>query len=781
MNSESRIYDTEKSAWRLEKKDGSLWLFQNYARGFCSLRNEWGKENKETALPSFAVDSSVEWEQVEGKLSEWQSQILNSLQGLPSNEKFKTLDFSIGSISYGGFSFEIEPQAIVMGLGDKPDLPDLRGRTYENWGTDTYAFGRGSDPLYKNIPFFIVKGKNRSWGFFLDHTARSGFDFRSSTLAFGIQKGASAKGEDHYDPTFNLYIFCNENPLEILKQYVCLTGLPKLPPLWALGYHQSKWSYYPERKVKKVAKRFRVEKIPCDAIYLDIDYMDGFRCFTWDASRFPKPAKLINWLESKGFKTVVMIDPGIKIDKKYKIWKQGKALDVYCKGKDGKPFKGNVWPGPCNFPDFTSSAVRSWWADLYEELTGRFGVAGIWNDMNEPALYDPVKKVQTQRTFPLDTRHDFEGRGASHALVHNIYGMLMSKATLMGLQKYRPDNRPFVLTRSSFSGGQRYAAVWTGDNVASWEHLKIACWQIQSLSISGFGFCGSDIGGFIGDGEGELMVRWTQLAVFHPFFRTHSSKGFADREPWSYGEPFTKAVGLAIELRYHLLMYLYTALHRHTKKGDPVVVPLPLYFPEEVFPLYEFQEFMFGDSLLVAPILNPRTYGRKVYFPKGDWYDLFTGHQHTGGEEVYVRAPLDTLPVFVRAGSFVPWRPLVQSTAEPILVPHTLLFFPGEGEGEVYRDKGEGYAYSEEEDFLFEKYTACKKPDGFLLTVKREGKWKSQFDFFYFEIRGTGQKWELRGDGIESVKTNHGLWKIPETLGQWNIVLSPSSEELGKL
>jgi alpha-glucosidase len=775
MKGKIRTYDPEIEGWRLKGKEQEIWILQCHDKGFCSLYRE--SPDKRAPVPSsYAL---VSGEQRQGRLDEmapWQKALAEAFEEEESQEGLRVYDFAIGTRIYSGFSFEVEPQAMVMGLGDKPDLPDLRGRTYEHWGTDTYAFGRGSDPLYKNVPFFLVKGKEKSWGFFMNHTARAGFDFTKSTLAFGFCKDTLEAEPQYKDWT--LYIFQDCDPLSIVKQYLSLTGLPELPPLWALGYHQSKWSYFPDKKVKKLAKRFRAEKIPCDALYLDIDYMEGFRCFTWDKSRFPHPRKLVSWLDKKGFKTVTMIDPGIKKDKKYQIWKQGQAEDVYCKYPDGKPFKGNVWPGACHFPDFTAAAVREWWAHLFEEMVGEIGVAGVWNDMNEPALYDPIKKVQTQRTFPLEVRHHFEGWGASHALAHNVYGMLMSRATQAGLRKFRPGKRPFVLTRSSFSGGQRYAAVWTGDNVASWEHLKIACWQIQSLNVSGFGFSGSDIGGFVGDGEGELMVRWMQLAVFHPFFRTHSSKGFADREPWSYGEPYTSAVRSAIELRYHLILYLYTAMRRHTREGEPLVSPLPFVFQDEPFAMYEFQEFMAGSDLLVAPILHPRTYGRKVYLPKGQWFDFYSGQRFIGGEEYYILAPLPHIPVFAKAGSFIPWSPLVQSTAEPYPEALRLVFFPGEGEGEVYRDAGEGYAHSDQMEYLLERYRAQRQGQGYRVEVKREGLWPLPFDYFYFEIRDCGATWEIKTQGGIPDPLAPGLWKLPLSVLQWEIHPSLSTKTI---
>ena len=338
----------------------------------------------------------------------------------------------------------------------------------------------------------------------------------------------------------NYYFIFGPELSSVVEKYSLITGTPELPPLWALGYHQSKWSYYPEKKVKELAKEFRKRKIPCDAIHLDIEYMEEFKCFTWDESRFPDPRRLVAELEADGFKTVPILDPGIKIERGYQVYEEGVGKGYFCRRGDGPMMKGSVWPGPCHFPDFTDSKVRDWWAEMVGEFM-KTGVHGIWNDMNEPAVFEIG-------TFPTDTRHDYDGHPCSHRKAHNVYGMQMARASFIGMKKAIFPRRPFALTRSGYAGLQRFAAVWTGDNLATWEHLWMANIQCQRLSISGVSFCGSDVGGFIGDSNGELHTRWMQLGVFHPFFRTHSSGDYIDQEPWSWGEPYTSAIRKAIEL-----------------------------------------------------------------------------------------------------------------------------------------------------------------------------------------------------------------------------------------
>ncbi|MEL7375699.1 MAG: TIM-barrel domain-containing protein, partial [Bacteroidota bacterium] len=462
--------------------------------------------------------------------------------------------------------FDAQDQESFYGLGDKTGDTDLRGRTYQNWCTDSFAYGNHSDELYRAIPFFYGLRKEGAYGIFLDNTHRTHFDFDSQKDG---QINVWADGGD-----FDAYFIYGPQLDQVASRYIQLTGTPELPPLWALGYHQCRWSYYPESRVRELAQDFREKNFPCDAIYLDIDYMDGYRCFTWNEAYFPDPKRLVSDLRKSKFETVVMIDPGLRVDEEYEVYKSGIKQDVFCRRKDGRHMVGPVWPPACVWPDYTKPNARAWWGQLYKKLYKQQGISGFWNDMNEPAVF----KVNSM-TFPGDVRHDFEGHGADHNAMHNVYGMQMTRATYDGLKQLKPQKRPFLLCRATYSGGQRYAALWTGDNIASWEHLVLANRQCLRLSISGFSFVGTDIGGFVDDPTGELMVRWLQLGVFHPLMRVHSMGNNTDgaaeaeadavkqaemmhrqnQEPWVYGEPYTSQARAAIELRYRLLPYLYTA------------------------------------------------------------------------------------------------------------------------------------------------------------------------------------------------------------------------------
>jgi alpha-glucosidase len=608
------------------------------------------------------------------------------------------------------------------GMGDKSCSMNLRGRRLQNWGSDTYGYGRNSDPLYKNIPFYIGLHQKTAYGIFFDNTFRTFFDFaheRSNLTSFWAHGGE-----------MDYYFFYGPLMLEVVEQYTELTGKPELPPLWALGYHQCKWSYYPEDKFKSIAEGFRSRQIPCDALYLDIDYMDGFRCFTWNKDYFANPKAMVQELAQDGFKTVVIIDPGIKIDKNYWVYQEGFEKDYYCRRGDGPYMKGSVWPGLCHFPDYTRPEVREWWADLFKELIADIGVKGVWNDMNEPAVFE-------QGTFPDDVRFDFDGQPCSHRKAHNIYGMQMVRATYMGIKKYAFPDRPFTITRSGYSGVQRFSSTWTGDNIASWDHLWLANIQCQRLSISGFSFVGSDIGGFIESPTGELYIRWLQLGIFHAFCRTHSSGDHGDQEPWSFGEDYTALAKKFIELRYQLLPYLYTTFWQYVTFGTPMLRPLVFLDQEDSETYMRMAEFSLGDNLLLCPITQAEVDGRWLYLPKGHWYYYWTDQAETGGKEVWAEARLDRIPLFVRAGAVLPFYPIQQYVGEKKieeLILH-IYYIDGSLPSMLYEDRGDGYDY-ENGQATTKTFRVTGSPQSLAITQKEEGGYKADYRTYKIMIHG---------------------------------------------
>ncbi len=615
-----------------------------------------------------------------------------------------------------------------MGLGDKSGKSNLRGQKLMNWNTDSFAYGHDTDPLYRTIPFYYGLNDGEAYGIFFDNSYRTHFDFDSEengTCHFYADGGE-----------MNYYFFYGPTCTEVAQAYTQLTGTPELPPMWSLGFHQCRWSYYPEKVVRDLASEFRTRNIPCDAIYLDIDYMDEYRCFTWNYKHFPNPKKLIQDLNEDGFKTVVMIDPGIKVDDNYFVFADGQENDVFCKRPDGDLMTGPVWPPACAFPDYTKEAVREWWGPLYKGLYSEQGVSGFWNDMNEPAVFEVDSK-----TFPENVRHDYDGHPCSHAKAHNIYGMQMARATYQGLKNLKEDTRPFVLTRATYSGGQRFSSVWTGDNIASWEHLQIANLQCQRLSISGFSFTGTDIGGFVGIPTGELMVRWLQLGVFHPLFRVHSmgnnedgatsvdeevvkeseKKKKIDQEPWAFGTTYTEQSKAAIEWRYQLLPYLYNAFWEYTQTGKPMINPVSFIYQNDPKTYQEERDFIFGEHLLVSPVIEEGITEQKIYLPKGDWYELKTGKLFTGEQTITRKISLDYIPTFIKAGAVLPLYPVRQNTSESV-DELTLKVFYNKGNltSQLYEDQGEGYQY-EENNFSLKTFETSGHTQGFRLTQSKKG------------------------------------------------------------
>lgn len=670
----------------------------------------------------------------------------------------------------------IHPEERFYGLGDKPTLDNLRGHYYENWCTDSFAYQKDWGTLYRTIPFFYGLRRGKAYGFYLNNSWRSHFDFdtqEQNQLHIWTEGGP-----------FDFFFLYGPSMQTVAQQYHHLTGVPELPPLWALGFHQCRWSYFPDSRVREIAQTFRALAIPCDAIYLDIDYMDGYRCFTWNEHHFPDPKQLIDELRAAGFQTVVMIDPGIRIDPDYFVYRDGMESDVFCRRSSGDLMTGPVWPPHCVWPDYTNPAVRQWWGALYQDLYLKDGVSGFWNDMNEPAVF----KID-HSTFPDAVNHHFEGQGSDHRKAHNIYGQQMSRATYDGLKLLKPNKRPFLLCRASFSGGQRYAALWTGDNIASWEHLRIANVQCQRLSISGFSLVGTDIGGFSEHPTGELLVRWLQLGIFHPVFRIHSmgnnTDGAAevdakriqadearyrlDQEPWAFGAPYTDQARRAIEFRYELLPYLYTAFREHIQTGVPLLQSLVFYDQTDPECQRRQQEFLCGPDLLVSPITRPNPKFHPTYLPKGNWYDFHTGQARTGGRSIRVSAVPDLIPLFVRAGAIIPLFPARAHTGLlPANTLHLRAYVADKGEGSFYWDTGDGYAYLEGE-FIELRLEQQLQDRSWQLRIQREGNYAPAIDEIALKVYGlpfAPKSVQADGNALDWNQELHALeLRVPFTTG----------------
>ncbi|NUO20217.1 DUF5110 domain-containing protein [bacterium] len=536
---------------------------------------------------------------------------------------------------------KLAPGEKFFGLGLKGGGLDRRGRELVLWNSDTPGYQDSSDPLYQSVPFYIGLRDGIAYGVFFNNSYKTRFNFGA-----GQQRYSSFAAEDG---PMDYFVIFGPTIKEVVTRFTDLTGKMILPPLWSLGYQQCRWSYYPESEVRTLAQTFRDKDIPCDVIYLDIHHMDGYRVFTFDSTRFPDPEKLFSDLGKDGFKVIPIIDPGVKADWEYFMASEGLAGGHFVKFPDHSVHIGEVWPGQSYFPDYSNPKTRAWWGKHVAQFRKR-GVRGFWNDMNEPACWG--------QAFPLETIFNDNGLNSSHKKMHNLYALHMAQATYEGLLKEFPNERPFILTRAGFAGMQRYAAAWTGDNVASEDHLELGIRLMLSMGLSGQPNIGMDIGGFMGTPSPELFVRWMQVGAVSPFCRTHSHFGSNDKEPWSFGENNEAIARKFIKFRYELLPTLYTLFQQASVTGEPIWRPMFYEFQNDP-KCYDWayqQQFMLGENILVAPVTRVGQYTKKVYLPEGRWLDWNTKRVYDGNQEIIVDAHLDWLPMFLRDGAVIARR-----------------------------------------------------------------------------------------------------------------------------
>ncbi len=584
------------------------------------------------------------------------------------------------------------------GLGERTGPFDRRGQRYALWNVDVLApdvikqnrlsekdpdlSGKSTrfDPYYTTIPFFYHARAGTPFamaGFFIDNGYKGNVEFGREEILIYFAGGQ-----------YTEYVFAGPSMASVLEAYTFVTGRMPLPPLWALGHHQCRWHDYSDREVLAVGSRYRERGIPCDALWLDIGYMDGYRVFTWHAQRFPEPSRLFENLAAQGFRAVTIVDPGIKYDPGYAVFDQARAQNLLCKTPGGAIYVGQVWPGRTAFPDFSKAETRAFWGDLNAGLR-ETGVAGIWNDMNEPATGD---------IEPFAMSFDRDGANHPHERYHNQYALLMALATFEGLLRARPNERPFILSRAGFAGIQRFAAQWLGDNYSEWEHLEMGVAMALGMGVSGQPFVGADIPGFAGNAGNELAARWFEYGALTPFCRCHNCAGNEDHYPWSFGAGVERVARAALSLRYRLLPYIYTAFLEASETGAPVQRPLVFEFQQDLESRRIDDQFLLGSSLLVAPVLTAGQTARHVYLPPGDWADFHGGERFAGESYVTVPAPLGKVPLLVREGAIIPM--LEHAPASTLgLAPELIelhVFAPGRDgsyHSELYEDDGISRAY----------------------------------------------------------------------------------------
>ncbi|MBN2841463.1 MAG: DUF5110 domain-containing protein [Sedimentisphaerales bacterium] len=526
--------------------------------------------------------------------------------------------------------------------------------------------------LYQSHPWVMgLRPDGSAFGVIFDSTWIAELDL-SCGIMFTVDEDA---------PYFPVVVFEGKDPQQVAEKLGELVGNIPMPPRWALGFQQCRHSYYPDSRAREIADNFRARQIPCDVIWFDIYYMDGFRVFSFSPQHYPDPTATNDYLHKLGFKSVWMIDPGVKDEPGYFVYDSGSELDVWVKKADGSNYTGRVWPGQCVFPDFTCPEVRTWWAGQYKDFMAT-GIDGVWNDMNEPAVFDAPHS-----TMYWDNQHRGGGLlpAGSHRQYHNIYGMMMVKGSREGIQAANPDKRPFVLTRSNYLGGHRYAATWTGDNYATWDHLKLTVPMVLTLGLSGQSFSGPDIGGFIYDATPDMFGHWIALGAFYPFSRAHATDGSANQEPWEFGPAIEDVSRIALQRRYRLMPYLYTAFQQSHTTGLPIMRPRFYGGPGNIDLRMEDQAFMVGDDMIVIP-----KWAQNVKLPAGMWQSFSL----VGEDSVSDKYQCDML---IRGGAIIPLGPVVQSTAQiPTEQQLTLLISldnEGKAQGNVYEDAGDGYEF----------------------------------------------------------------------------------------
>jgi alpha-glucosidase len=611
---------------------------------------------------------SVLWDEAEGRVSVYHHQ------------KLIQQDFNI-DVETTSLQYERLHAKAIYGLGEKYDWMNRIETATENWNTDVLGISPLHHGLIKTyhtaMPFHITACEHFMTGRYFDNSFRTRFNFdqeRKGIFHFSADGGA-----------LDSYIMIGDSVKAINRSYAKLTGTMPMPRMDYLGYQQCRWSYMDESEVLEIAKTMRKYDIPLDIIYLDIDYMDAYKVFTYDELRFGNIKKMTDELRAMGIKTVAIIDPGVKVEKGYFMYDEGIKGNYFVTTPEGAPYVGQVWPGDSVYPDFAQEEVRTWWGKHHQKLID-MGIDGVWNDMNEPA-----DSSTEDKTIPSDSVHlDDDGAFKTHAEIHNLYATYEAKSTYDAM-KTMTNKRPFVLTRAASSGTQRHAALWTGDNSSLWEHLEGAIPMLVNLGLTGYSFIGGDIGGFLENSHGELLVRWTQLGTFMPLFRNHSSKDTLYQEPWCFGDEVLLDVKKAIENRYQLISYLYSHMRESHLKGDPVI--RPMFFEslsKETMNLND--QFFFGKDLLVCPVYRPGVTKRMVYLPEGDWYDYQTGEKYTGGYQV-VDAPLNKIPVFVKSGTILPIDPIRSFISGPSERIALRVYGGRTGTTDLYIDDGISFDY----------------------------------------------------------------------------------------
>ena len=559
------------------------------------------------------------------------------------------------------------PDMQFYGLGEHNKGLEKSGQRVKFWNTDLWAdFSlheirhANPNPMYVAIPWLIVKQGNEYLGILINHPGAVFMDLASSFI-WSADNPDDRNRKSFYigapDGKPDLYFIVGPSLPELTRKLQRLVGTTPLPPLWALGHHQCRWGYAGAKDLQNLDRQFTEHKIPTDGLWLDIDYMDRYKVFTFADKHWGNDTQLRKSLASlarKGRRVIPILDPGVKVEPGYVVQDDGLKQGVFCLNPAGQPFIGFVWPGKTYFPDFSLPEARTWWAD-HVKAFAETGVAGAWLDMNDPSV----------GSVELDDMRFDHGR-QPHESYHNQYAFGMAKASHAGFLAARPDERPFLLARSAFISSSRYTAVWTGDNVANWHHLRTSIPLSIGLALSGQPFNGPDVCGFADDTNPALAIAWYKAGFLFPFLRNHSMLDSRQQEPWALGKPALKIIRHYIRLRYKLLPYLYQAFIAQEQTGEAILRPLFYdYRDTPELPLATIaDEFMIGRDILQAPLVVENTRERSVILPGTHrWFSIQNGHWHSGGSTHEVSAGAAETPLYIREGALIPMQTGERTTA----------------------------------------------------------------------------------------------------------------------
>ncbi|KAG7464514.1 hypothetical protein MATL_G00166420 [Megalops atlanticus] len=693
---------------------GSMW---DKIKTVFSSNSQTDAEGAERTEESDTADQQVDDKAVEGESEKedeqpgmWEETFKSHTDTKPNGPTSISLDFSLPGVEH------------VYGIPEHAENLKLKttdgGDPYRLYNLDVFQYELYNPmALYASVPVLLSHNAQRTMGIFWLNAAETWVDISSNTAGktvFGKMldyvQGASETPQTDVrwiseSGIIDVFIMLGPKPTDVFTQYASLTGTQSFPPISALGYHQCRWNYNDQEDVSSVDQGFDEHDIPYDFIWLDIEHTDGKRYFTWDPHKFPQPREMLQGLLDKRRKMVAIVDPHIKVDSSYKIHNEIRSKNFYVKNKDGGDYEGWCWPGSAGYPDFTSPEMRAWWASMfaYDQYEGSMENLYTWNDMNEPSVFNGPEV-----TMQKDAVH-----GAwEHRDLHNLYGFYVQMATAEGLiQRSGGVERPFVLTRAGFAGSQRYGAIWTGDNAAEWDHLKISIPMCLSLSLTGLSFCGADVGGFFKTPSPELLVRWYQTGAYQPFFRAHAHLDTPRREPWLFGPENTALIREVVRQRYALLPYWYQLFYHAHRTGHPPMRPLWVEYPEDVATFAIDDEFLLGRDLLVHPVTDEGARGVTAYLPGSTevWYDVHTFQKHNGAQNLYIPVTMSSIPVFQRGGSIIPRKNRIRRSSSCMESdPYTLyvaLSPQRTAEGELYIDDGHTFNYEKQKEFIHRRLT----------------------------------------------------------------------------